>query len=87
LFDRIWPIANGAINHPSIVACVPIVESLGHLSGRQAARALRRDAGHRPATQLTDVEHEQNGLLRANRESKLAPEDVCALHRRLWPGV
>ncbi|MFL6673275.1 MAG: glycoside hydrolase family 2 protein [Massilia sp.] len=36
-------------------------------------------------TQLTDVEHEQNGLLTANREPKLAPEQVFALHRRLWP--
>jgi hypothetical protein len=36
-------------------------------------------------TQLTDVEHEQNGLLTAAREPKLPPEQVCALHRQLWP--
>jgi hypothetical protein len=36
-------------------------------------------------TQLTDVEHEQNGLLTAGREPKLPPEQVCALHRQLWP--
>jgi hypothetical protein len=36
-------------------------------------------------TQLTDVEHEQNGLLTAWREPKLSPDEVFALHRRLWP--
>lgn len=38
-------------------------------------------------TQLTDVEHEQNGLLTEAREPKIAPEEVRALHRRLWPAV
>jgi beta-galactosidase/beta-glucuronidase len=38
-------------------------------------------------TQLTDVEHEQNGLLTARREPKLAPDDVYQLHRRLWPAA
>jgi hypothetical protein len=38
-------------------------------------------------TQLTDVEHERNGLLTAAREPKLAPDEVLALHRRLWPGA
>jgi beta-galactosidase/beta-glucuronidase len=38
-------------------------------------------------TQLTDVEHERNGLLTATREPKLPPDDVLALHRRLWPGA
>jgi hypothetical protein len=36
-------------------------------------------------TQLTDVEHEQNGLLTAHREPKLPPEETYQLHRRLWP--
>jgi beta-galactosidase/beta-glucuronidase len=36
-------------------------------------------------TQLTDVEHEENGLLTARRTPKLAPDDICELHRRLWP--
>jgi len=36
-------------------------------------------------TQLTDVEHEQNGLLTAQREPRLPPEQVDALHRSLWP--
>jgi hypothetical protein len=36
-------------------------------------------------TQLTDVEHEQNGLLTAKREPKLPPDEVRSLHRRLWP--
>jgi hypothetical protein len=36
-------------------------------------------------TQLTDVEHEQNGLLTSSREPKLAPEEVFRLHRQLWP--
>jgi hypothetical protein len=35
-------------------------------------------------TQLTDVEHEQNGLLTAGREPKVAPDQIRALHRRLW---
>jgi hypothetical protein len=34
-------------------------------------------------TQLTDVEHEQNGLLTAGRQPKIAPEQVAALHRAL----
>ena len=38
-------------------------------------------------TQLTDVEHEQNGLLTADRQPKLAPEAMQQLHRRLWPAV
>jgi hypothetical protein len=38
-------------------------------------------------TQLTDVEHERNGLLTAMREPKLPPDDVLALHQRLWPGA
>jgi hypothetical protein len=36
-------------------------------------------------TQLTDVEHEENGLLTAQRHPKLPPDDICRLHRRLWP--
>ncbi|HEX9171837.1 MAG TPA: hypothetical protein VF861_04170, partial [Telluria sp.] len=36
-------------------------------------------------TQLTDVEHEQNGLLTADRQPKLAPEETRNLHQRLWP--
>ena len=36
-------------------------------------------------TQLTDVEHELNGLLSAGRQPKLSPEATCALHRALWP--
>jgi hypothetical protein len=38
-------------------------------------------------TQLADIEHERNGLLTAAREPKLAPDDVLALHRRLWPNA
>jgi hypothetical protein len=38
-------------------------------------------------TQLTDVEHEKNGLLTARREPKLAPDDVYEWHRRLWPAA
>jgi beta-galactosidase/beta-glucuronidase len=36
-------------------------------------------------TQLTDVEHEQNGLLTADRQPKLPPGETRRLHRRLWP--
>ena len=36
-------------------------------------------------TQLTDVEHEQNGLLTTAREPRLPPEQVASLHRTLWP--
>ncbi|MGZ5199087.1 MAG: glycoside hydrolase family 2 protein [Telluria sp.] len=36
-------------------------------------------------TQLADIEHECNGLLTATREPKLPPDEVLALHRRLWP--
>ncbi|QNA98350.1 glycoside hydrolase family 2 protein [Massilia sp. Se16.2.3] len=36
-------------------------------------------------TQLTDVEHEQNGLLSAQRVPRLPPEQLADLHRRLWP--
>ena len=38
-------------------------------------------------TQLTDVEHEQNGLLTADRQPRLSPEETSALHRRLWPDI
>jgi hypothetical protein len=38
-------------------------------------------------TQLTDVEHEQNGLLTAERVPRLPPEQVASLHRRLWPNA
>lgn len=36
-------------------------------------------------TQLTDVAHEQNGLLTEGREPRLPPEQVADLHRTLWP--
>lgn len=36
-------------------------------------------------TQLTDVEHEQNGLLTTARVPRLPPEQVADLHRGLWP--
>jgi hypothetical protein len=41
-------------------------------------------------TQLTDIEHETNGLLTIERQPKLDPEEVFALHARLfgsrrWP--
>lgn len=36
-------------------------------------------------TQLTDVEHEQNGLLTAERVPRMPPEQLAELHRRLWP--
>lgn len=36
-------------------------------------------------TQLTDVEHEQNGLMTIKRVPRLPPEQVAALHRTLWP--
>lgn len=35
-------------------------------------------------TQLTDIEHELNGLLTQERQPKLAPEWMAALHRTLW---
>jgi hypothetical protein len=38
-------------------------------------------------TQLTDVEHEQNGLLTADRQPKLPPGATRRMHRRLWPLV
>jgi beta-galactosidase/beta-glucuronidase len=34
-------------------------------------------------TQFTDVEHEKNGLLTFDRQPKVAPDDVAALHRQL----
>jgi hypothetical protein len=34
-------------------------------------------------TQFTDVEHEKNGLLTFDRQPKVAPEQVAALHRAL----
>ena len=36
-------------------------------------------------TQLTDVEQEINGLLTYDRQPKLTPEDVAAIHRELFP--
>jgi hypothetical protein len=36
-------------------------------------------------TQLTDVEHEQNGILTIDRVPRLPPEQVADLHRKLWP--
>lgn len=38
-------------------------------------------------TQFVDVEHEQNGLLTALREPKIEPDEILALHRRLWPSA
>ena len=38
-------------------------------------------------TQVTDVEHEQNGLLTADRQPRLSPDETAALHRRLWPDI
>jgi hypothetical protein len=38
-------------------------------------------------TQLTDVEHEQNGLLSAERVPRLPPEQVASMHKQLWPNA
>ena len=38
-------------------------------------------------TQLTDVEHEQNGLLTADRVPRLPPEQVAGMHKQLWPNA
>jgi hypothetical protein len=35
-------------------------------------------------TQLTDIEHETNGLLNAGRQPKLPPQAVAQLHRELF---
>jgi hypothetical protein len=66
-----------------------VVNNADELAG--AYRALMEGLAELPFlagicyTQLTDVEHERNGLLTAQREPKLPPEEVAALHRRLWP--
>ncbi|HYV97336.1 MAG TPA: hypothetical protein VE967_07795, partial [Gemmatimonadaceae bacterium] len=35
-------------------------------------------------TQLTDIEQELNGLLSFDRQPKVDPETVAAMHRRLF---
>jgi hypothetical protein len=68
-----------------------VVENAGELAA--AYQALMEGLATLPFlagvcyTQLVDIEHELNGLLTAQREPKLPPDQVFALHRRLWPVV